>query len=177
MSAIKQTGLPVNYGWYTSQQHNYKPRDVSLEIHEELARAILSNDDVFMKMAADAESGLTVSIQVGRDTLHMSVYTGDELFSRQRCTERDLSKSVLLMVGRDCKLRSVFRTDVERIATSYPSFYSVRSLTPAEVARLDYWQEIYAELGIEGARAKLIEGVALLVATCKDPSFDPLAVH
>ncbi len=151
MSAVRKSEVPLNTGWFFSNQHNYAPRGTTLAIHAELARLILKRDEQLRDMVRNCPARWYVTVQLGRDTLHLNLYTEDEIHSRQRCAERDLSLMAIFSVDRDMDLQP---GRPELLATSYPRHYGVRSLTCEEKIYLNALQSAFEEHGVDGYYAK-----------------------
>lgn len=170
MSAARKNEVPVNTGWFFSNQHNYAPRGTTLAIHAELARLILRRDEQLREMVRNCPARWYVTVQLGRDTLHLNLYTEDEIHSRQRCAERDLSLMAIFSVDRDMDLQSV---NAELLSTSYPRHYGVRSLTSEEQIYLNVMQSAFDEHGVDGYYAKTkatVDGMLHLMDST--PAFD-----
>lgn len=174
MSAKKNVGLPVNTGWFVSNQHDYAPRNAAADVHAELVAYYLAHDQELRHMFADCPARWIITVQLGRGTVHLNLYTEEELNSRQRCTERDLSRMAVMAVNRDMDAIPAAASMLGTVATSFPRAYCARSLNAEERARLDRYQLMLEEDGVEGFRAKANRGLQMCLDVLSQPPAEVL---
>lgn len=177
MSANKNVGLPVNTGWFVSSQHNFAPRNAAADVHAELVAWYLSQDHELRQMFANCPARWIITVQLGRGTVHLNLYTEEELHSRQRCAERDLSRMAVLAVDREMDAIDASAEMRAITATSFPRAYCVRSLNAEERASLDRYQLMLEEEGVAGLHARAKRGLQMCLDVLSQPPAEVLQHH
>lgn len=181
----KPSPLGSNYGWITPQDHTYGSRELTPELHDVLAVAVMASDPEVQKLERNLGYKVILAVLVGTNTLDLRIYKYDRVVKHPDNLASRLHGRAehTFMIFNDKGGLEVLEGEIRmRAQGSAPEFYAGRRLSPQRVATVDALQSQFSgrlpsKIGLPDVGAPLEEEVWDSGRQTFDQSLEPAHDH
>lgn len=152
----RNSPLGENYGWVTTKDHRYSPRDTTQAVHDAMVIELLKDEPDVLDIETSLDHKVVLAVRLGMHTIHMRVYNRRQVETKpdnlaSRLAEPD---PATFLIFNDSGTLELLEGERRWAAQGHsPELYADRRLAPIRKIKLDMLQHQFTQVVLDSSDA------------------------